>query len=93
MPGFIYGDGTYAYLRPYNLNSTEDNRQRLQLLSIDLNGPKKPNVIGKDVFQFIINTNNGVISGFGNSGRLSVVNFILQSILCQGRLLVNSAIL
>ena len=65
VPGFIYGDGTYAYLRPYNINSTEDNRQRLQLLSIDLNGPKKPNVIGKDVFQFIINTNNGVISGFG----------------------------
>lgn len=74
VPGFIYGDGTYAYLRPYNLNSTEDNRQRLQLLSIDLNGPKKPNVIGKDVFQFIINTNNGVISGFGSKNLCTAAN-------------------
>lgn len=65
VPGFIYGDGTYAYLRPYHLNSTEDNRLRIQLLSIDLNGAKKPNVIGKDVFQFQINTSKGVISGFG----------------------------
>ena len=62
VPGFIYGDGTYAYIRPYPLN---DSRETLQLLSIDLNGPKKPNIIGIDVFQFEINTSKGVITGFG----------------------------
>ena len=67
VPGFIYGDGTYAYIRPYNVNSTEDNKQKLQLLSIDLNGAKRPNVIGKDVFQFVINTTNGTIGGFGSA--------------------------
>ena len=65
VPGFIYGDGTYAYLRPYNVNSTADNPQKLQLLSIDVNGPKLPNVIGKDTFQFVINTTKGTIGGFG----------------------------
>lgn len=65
IPGFIYGDGTYAYIRPYNINSTPDNKQEIQLLSIDLNGPKYPNIIGKDVFQFVINTTKGTIVGFG----------------------------
>ena len=65
VPGFIYGDGTYAYIRPYNAQSTEDNRYKLQLISIDLNGAKRPNTIGKDVFQFEINTSKGTIKGFG----------------------------
>ncbi len=59
VPGFIYGDGTYAYIRPFGWSDT-----KLQLLSIDINGPKKPNIIGKDVFQFKINTQKGVISGY-----------------------------
>lgn len=59
IPGFIYGDGTYAYIRPYGFNNI-----KLQLLSIDLNGAKAPNIIGKDVFQFSINTTKGTITGF-----------------------------
>ena len=66
VPGFIYGDGTYAYLRPYNSNSTPDNPLLFQMLSIDLNGPKKPNIIGRDVFQFELNISKGVIRGFGS---------------------------
>lgn len=65
VPAFIYGDGTYAYIRPYSYNSTEDNKQRLQLILIDLNGPKKPNIMGKDVFQFEIDINKGNIAGYG----------------------------
>ena len=37
---------------------------KLQLLSIDLNGAKAPNIIGKDVFQFSINTTKGTIAGY-----------------------------
>lgn len=66
VPGFIYGDGTYAYIRPYNKNSTADNPKKVQLLSIDLNGPKNPNIIGIDVFQFEIDTSRGIIAGFGS---------------------------
>lgn len=72
VPGFIYGDGTYAYIRPYHLNSTSDNPQKLQLLSIDLNGAKRPNVIGKDVFQFVVNTTKGIIAGFGKKDDCTV---------------------
>ena len=75
VPGFIFGDGTYAYIRPYNGNSTADNPQKLQLLSIDLNGPKNPNIIGIDVFQFMINTDKGVITGFGE-GHFCTIDMI-----------------
>lgn len=75
IPGFIFGDGTYAYIRPYNGNSTADNPQKLQLLSIDLNGPKNPNIIGIDVFQFMINTDKGVITGFGE-GHFCTIDMI-----------------
>ena len=34
------------------------------MLSIDINGPKLPNVIGRDVFQFEIDISRGVISGY-----------------------------
>ena len=63
-PGFIYGDGTYAYIRPYSL--APDYLPNLQLLSIDINGAKRPNVIGRDVFQFQIDTERGIISGYTN---------------------------
>ncbi len=72
VPGFIYGDGTYAYLRPYSYNSTSDNPQLFQMLLIDLNGPKKPNIIGRDVFQFQINISKGVISGFGDKNNCTI---------------------
>lgn len=72
VPGFIYGDGTYAYLRPYSYNSTSDNPQLFQMLSIDLNGPKKPNIIGRDVFQFQINISKGVISGVGDKNNCTI---------------------
>lgn len=69
VPGFIYGDGTYAYIRPYGFNDTA-----LQLLSIDLNGPRKPNIIGRDVFQFEIDTKKGVISGYLDKDYCTVAN-------------------
>ena len=72
VPGFIYGDGTYAYLRPYSYNSTSDNPQLFQMLLIDLNGPKKPNIIGRDVFQFQINISKGVISGYGDKNNCTI---------------------
>lgn len=67
VPGFIYGDGTYAYIRPYHKNSTADKSLKIQLLSVDLNGPKNPNIIGIDIFQFQIDTSKGIIKGFSNS--------------------------
>ena len=67
VPGFIYGDGTYAYIRPYNAApDAESLNLKLQLLSIDVNGPKNPNTVGKDVFQFEIDITRGVIKGFGS---------------------------
>lgn len=72
VPAFIYGDGTYAFIRPYNLNSTVDNPQKLQLLQIDLNGPKNPNILGIDVFQFEINISKGIITGYSNPDRCTV---------------------
>ncbi len=72
VPAFIYGDGTYAFIRPYNLNSTVDNPQKLQLLQIDLNGPKNPNILGIDVFQFEINISKGIITGYSNPDKCTV---------------------
>lgn len=58
VPGFIYGDGAYAYIRPY---STSLNLlPELQMLCIDLNGAKGPNAIGKDVFFLRIDIKKGV---------------------------------
>lgn len=74
VPGFILSDGTYAYIRPYHLWSTADTPQKLQLLSIDLNGAKKPNVIGRDVFQFVINISKGNIGGFGDPDWCTIDN-------------------
>ncbi len=59
VPGFIYGDGTYASIRPYGFNNVA-----LQLLVVDLNGPKMPNIIGRDVFHFQIDTSRGVVTGY-----------------------------
>ena len=67
VPGFIYGDGTYAYSRPYSYNPDTPGLEYFQLLSIDVNGAKGPNVIGRDVFQFEINTSRSVISGYTHS--------------------------
>ena len=64
VPGFIYGDGTYAYIRPYSYHPDTPGFDKLQLLSIDLNGPQRPNMIGRDVFQFEIDISRGVISGY-----------------------------
>ena len=64
FPGFIYGDGTYAYIRPYSYNPDIPGYEKLQLLSVDINGSKRPNVIGRDVFQFEIDISRGVISGY-----------------------------
>lgn len=90
VPGFIYGDGTYAYIRPYHYSSTVDNPLKLQLLSIDLNGSKKPNTIGKDVFQFVIDMSRGVISGFGDKNNCTVNklnNDIEHSRACGGKIM------
>ena len=65
VPGFIYGDGTYAYIRPYSL--APDYVPEIQLLSVDTNGPSRPNIIGRDVFQFEIDTSRGVISAYGSN--------------------------
>ena len=65
VPGFIYGDGTYASIRPYGFNNVA-----LQLLVIDINGPKMPNIIGRDIFHFQIDTKRGVISGYNAEGNL-----------------------
>ena len=62
VPGFIYGDGTYASIRPYGFNNVA-----LQLLVIDINGSKMPNIIGRDVFHFQIDTTRGVISGYSST--------------------------
>ena len=64
IPGFIFEDGTYAYIRPYSINIVYV--PTIQLLSIDINGPKKPNMIGRDVFQFQIDITKGVIAGYGS---------------------------
>lgn len=90
VPGFILGDGTYAYIRPYNSNSTEDSPQKLQLLSIDLNGPRKPNQIGRDVFQFEINISKGIISGFGNPKNCKLPSPSTEDIRsCGGKVMVD----
>ncbi len=89
-PGFIYGDGTYAYIRPYSENSTADSPRKLQLLSIDINGPKRPNVIGKDVFQFQIDINKGVISGYRDKDDCTINNIKIdteRARACGGKIL------
>ena len=64
VPGFVFEDGSYAYIRPYSKNLVYV--PTIQLLSIDINGPKRPNMIGRDVFQFQIDMSKGVIAGYGN---------------------------
>ena len=65
IPGFIYGDGTCAYIRPYSFKP--DDVPELQLLSIDINGAKGPNIIGRDVFHFKIDISKGVIAAYYKS--------------------------
>ncbi len=89
VPGFIYGDGTYAYIRPYGFNNTN-----LQLLSIDLNGAKRPNVIGRDVFQFEIDISRGVISGYthnpiDNCTKEQINNSTENARACGGKIMAD----
>ncbi len=88
VPGFIYGDGTYAYIRPYSYEP--DYVPTLQLLSIDINGAKKPNVMGRDVFQFQVDTQRGVISGY-YTGNLCTKEKISQeySRACGGKIMAD----
>ena len=88
LPGFIYGDGTYAYIRPFSYNTT--NIPNLQLLSIDINGPKKPNVIGRDVFQFQIDMSKGVITGYYSKDNCTKDNISSEnSRACGGKILAD----
>ena len=91
VPGFIYGGGFYAYIRPYNMTSTDDKKQKLQLLSIDLNGSKQPNIIGRDVFLFVIDVTNCRIKGFGNKKNCTTANIqkggVEYSRACGGKIL------
>lgn len=77
VPGFIYGDGTYAYIRPYSLNTT--TLPELQMLCVDLNGPKGPNIIGKDIFYFKINISKSTL------GNMDPVSYCTKAHFYEGR--------
>ncbi len=90
VPGFICGDGTYAYIRPYSISS---QIAKYQLLSIDINGAKKPNIIGIDVFQFVIDLDKGILKGVGEpvhctAGRIKLSTEYARY--CGGKLLQDN---
>lgn len=88
MPGFIYGDGTYAYIRPFSYQPIYV--PNLQLLSIDINGAKRPNVIGRDVFQFQIDMSKGVITGYYSKNSCTKNNITSEnSRACGGKILAD----
>ena len=88
VPGFIYGDGTYAYIRPYPLHP--EYVPTLQLLSIDINGAKRPNILGRDVFQFQVDTQRGVITGYYTKDRCTKEKISQEnSRACGGKIMAD----
>lgn len=84
VPGFIYGDGTYAYIRPYSLSP--NLLPELQMLCIDLNGVKEPNVIGKDVFFLRIDIKKGVFGTMDGVSSCTKQNFS-EGRSCAGKII------
>ena len=76
----ILSDGTLIAFVPF---SRDENSQPYwgteQKFYIDLNGPKKPNIIGKDVFLFMIYNDKVIAFGSYNSE-----NFINSSCIKTG---------
>ena len=68
MPGMVLGDGTvfatswFVDRNPAHAANTGDYGQ----IFVDLNGPKAPNVLGRDVFSFFILKDRVVARGTGN---------------------------
>lgn len=58
---FHLNDGTIIFF-PRNTTDTQGNPYYTTDLYIDINGPKKPNECGRDVFHFIRNYNSGIIT-------------------------------
>lgn len=63
LPGYILGDGIYIFIRPWGYNDVRN----FYLITIDINGPKNPNIIGRDVFQYMIDVQKGILSGNVNN--------------------------
>lgn len=59
-----YNGGTPYYINTENLSSTQ-----IQALFVDINGDKKPNIVGRDIFAFVLMSENGrwVPAGYGYS--------------------------
>ena len=85
VPGFIYGDGTYAYIRPYSWDATL--MQELQILCLDLNGAKSPNIIGKDIFFFQIDIKNNVLKTMGDVRNCTKNRFVDAGRACAGKII------
>ncbi len=84
VPGFIYGDGTYAYIRPYSMAT--DLLPELQMLCIDLNGAKGPNVVGKDIFYFRVNISKGTLGNMDDISSCTKAHFS-EGRSCAGKIM------
>ena len=57
MEGYIYDDdgNKVSQIAQYDTSQT---------VLVDINGPKNPNVFGKDVFRFIVNFDNSTVKPY-----------------------------
>lgn len=72
-------DGTFLMFLFFRWNHVEGENDKpyfikQQYVYADINGPKLPNLLGKDVFAFTVDLNKEVIVPYGTDASVSAVN-------------------